>query len=89
MAVDTCGPYFNNYVGLVKTTLIYFEELRTGNALDFNPYGGRAQRYHANQPIEISGLQFYSFHTNLSVDSLMVVTLLFDYDEAADSIGLN
>lgn len=88
VAVDTCGPYFNNYVGLVKTTLIYFEELRTGNALDFNPYGGRAQRYHANQPIEISGLQFYSFHTNLSVDSLMVVTLLFDYDEVADSIGV-
>ena len=87
-AVDTCGPYFNNYVGLVKTTDIYFEELRTGNASDFNPYAGRGQRFHANQEIEISGVQFYSFQNNPLVDSLMVITLLFDYDEAADSVGL-
>ncbi len=87
-AVDTCGPYFNNYVGLVKTTDLYFEELRTGNAFDFNPYAGRGQRFHANQEIEISGLQFYSFQNNPLVDSLMVVTLLYDYDELIDSIGV-
>ena len=87
-AVDTCGPYFNNYVGLVKTTDLYFEELRTGNAFDFNPYAGRGQRFHANQAIEISGLQFYSFQNNPLVDSLMVVTLLYDYDELIDSIGV-
>lgn len=87
MAVDTCGAYFNNYVGLVKTTDIYFEEMRTGNAGDFNPYAGRGQRFHANQDIEISGIQFYAFQNNMDVDSIMVVTLLFDYDEAIDSVG--
>lgn len=87
-AVDTCGAYFNNYVGLVKTTDIYFEELRRGNAFDFTPYAGRGQRFHAYQDIEISGLQFYSFQNNPLVDSLMVVTLLFDYDELIDSIGV-
>lgn len=87
-AVDTCGAYFNNYVGLVKTTDIYFEELRTGNASDYNPYPGRGQRFHANQPIEISGLQFYSFQNNPLLDSLIVITVLFDYDEIADSVGV-
>lgn len=87
-ALDTCGPYFNNYVGLAKTTDVYFEELRTGDASDFNPYAGRAQRFHANQPIEVSGLQFYSFQNNETLDSLPVVTVLYDYDEALDSTGV-
>jgi hypothetical protein len=86
--LDTCGAYFNNYTGLVKTTDIYFEELRTGDATDFTPYAGRGQRFHANQPIEVSGLQFYSFQTNETLDSLPVVTVLYDYDEAIDSIGI-
>lgn len=87
-AVDTCGAYFNNYTGLVKTTDIYFEELRRGGTGDFDPYSGRGQRFHANQPIEVSGLQFYSFQNNPLLDSLMVITLLLDYDEVNDSIGV-
>ncbi len=88
VAVDTCGAYFNNYVGLVKSTDVYFEELRTGNISDFTPYTGRAQRFHANQPIEVSGIQFYSFQNNPLVDSLMVITILYDWDEALDSAGV-
>ena len=87
VAVDTCGAYFNNYIGLVKSTDIYFEEMRTGSGADFTPYAGRAQRFHANQPIEISGIQFYSFETNPLVDSLMAITVLYDWDDALDSIG--
>ncbi|NOQ71526.1 MAG: T9SS type A sorting domain-containing protein [Crocinitomix sp.] len=87
VAVDTCGAYFNNYIGLVKATDIYFEELRTGDGTDFTPYAGRGQRFHANQPIEISGVQFYSFQNNPLEDSLMVVTVLYDWDEVLDSTG--
>lgn len=86
--VDTCGAYFNNYLGLVKTTNLFVEEMRTGDGSDFEPYTGRGQRYHANQPIEVSGLQFYSYHTNITLDSLPVVTVLYDYEEAIDSIGI-
>lgn len=86
--LDSCGAYFNNYIGLYKTSDIYFEALSTGNVSDFEPYGGRAQRFHANQPIEVSGLQFYAFQTNPLLDSLMVVTLLYDYDEILDSVGI-
>ena len=86
--VDSCGTYYNNYVGLVKATDIYFEGMRTGNGADFNPYAGRAQRFHANQPIEVSGIQFYAFQTNALVDSIMTVTILFDYDEVLDSVGV-
>lgn len=85
---DSCGAYFNNYVGLAKTTDLYFEGLRRGSIADFNPYAGRAQRFSANQEIEISGLQFYAFETNPIEDSLMVVTLLYDYDEILDSVGV-
>jgi len=87
-AVDTCGAYFNNYIGLVKTSDIFFEEMRSGDGSDFTPYAGRGQRFHANQPIEVSGLQFYAFQNNPDVDSLMAITVLFDYDEDADSVGI-
>ena len=87
VAVDTCGAYWNNYVGLVKTSDVYFEEMRTGSGTDFTPYTGRAQRFHADQPIEVSGIQFYSFQNNPLIDSLMVVTVLYDWDDALDSIG--
>lgn len=86
-AVDTCGPYFNNYVGLTKTSLLFFEELRTGSGADFTPYTGRGQRFHAPQEIEVSGIQFYSFQTNTELDSLPVVTVLYDWDEDLDSTG--
>jgi PKD repeat protein len=85
---DSCGAYFNNYIGLLKTSDLYFEEMRTGNGSDFNPYAGRGQRFHANQEIEISGVQFYGFFNNDLLDSIMVVTLLYDYDESIDSVGL-
>lgn len=88
VATDTCGAYFNNYIGLVKSTDIYFEEMRTGSGLDFNPYTGRAQRFHANQSIEVSGIQFYSFQNNPLVDSLMAITVLYDWDEVLDSTGV-
>ncbi|WP_070137591.1 T9SS type A sorting domain-containing protein [Crocinitomix algicola] len=86
-AEDSCGAYFNNYIGLEKTTDLYFEGLRTGSVSDFDPYAGRGQRFHAYQPIEVSGVQFYAFHTNPDEDSLMVVTLLYDYDQDIDSAG--
>ena len=65
--MDTCGAYFNNYIGLVKTSDIFFEEMRSGDGSDFTPYAGRGQRFHANQPIEVSGLQFYAFQNNPDV----------------------
>ncbi|WP_027418003.1 T9SS type A sorting domain-containing protein [Crocinitomix catalasitica] len=84
---DSCGVYFNNYIGLQKTSLLFFEGLRTGNGIDFSPYSGRGQRFHANQPIEVSGAEFYSFHTNEDLDSIMAITILYDYDAMLDSTG--
>lgn len=85
---DSCGAYFNNYVGLNKTSTVYFEALRTGANPEFNTYGGRAQRFHAPQPIEVSGIQFYAFETNPLVDSLMAITVLNDYTAGNDSVGV-
>lgn len=84
---DSCGAYFNNYVGLGKTSLVFFESLRTGNGSEMNEYAGRAQRFHAPQPIEVSGIEFFAFETNPLLDSLMVITQLFDYDAGADDVG--
>ena len=86
-AGDSCGAYFNNYIGLNKTSNLYFEALRTGAHPEYNTYGGRAQRFNAPQPIEISGIQFYAFETNPLVDSLMAITILNDYTSINDSIG--
>lgn len=84
---DSCGVYWNNYVGLNKTNTLFFEALRTGSGTDFAPYNGRAQRFNCPQPMEISGIQFYAFETNPLVDSLMAITLLYDYVAANDSVG--
>lgn len=84
---DSCGAYFNNYIGLTKTTNVFFEALRTGANPEFNTYGGRAQRFHANQPIEISGVQFYAFETNTLLDSIMAITMLHEYTAFNDSVG--
>lgn len=86
-AGDSCGAYFNNYIGLEKTTVIYYDEMRRGNLTESGKYAGRAQRFHANQPIEISGIRFYAFEDNPSVDSLMAITYLHDYDSVNDSVG--
>lgn len=85
---DSCGVYYNNYVGLNKTSTVYFEALRAGGNPEFNTYGGRAQRFHAPQPIEVSGIQFYAFETNPLVDSLMAITILHDYTAVNDSVGV-
>jgi PKD repeat protein len=86
---DSCGTYFNNYVGLSKTSLIRQEPLRRGNATESSNYNGRAQRFRAPQPIEIYGVEFYSYiNNNPNVDSLMVITSLNEYDAVADSVGL-
>ena len=86
-AVDSCGAYYNNYVGLTKTSTLFFESMRVGNATETGFLSGRAQRFHAPQPIEVSGIQFYAFQTNPAVDSIMVITVLYDYDDLADNIG--
>jgi len=87
-AGDSCGAYFNNYIGLVKTSVIYWEYLRTGNFTESGHYAGRAQHFTANQPIEISGIQFYAFESNLAVDSVMAITILHDYTAGNDSVGV-
>ena len=88
-AADSCGAYFNNYVGLGKTSLLRIERMRTGNAIDDSEYNGRAQKFSAPQPIEVSGIEFYSFiDNNSSVDSLMVITTLNNYDATVNTLGL-
>lgn len=84
---DSCGVYYNNYVAIQKTSSVFFEAMRTGNGSEFNTYNGRAQRYNAPQPIEISGLSFYSFESNPAVDSLMAICHLYDYEPVGDTVG--
>ncbi len=85
---DSCGVYFNNYVGMYKTNLIRQEYFRRGNAIESSHYNGRAQKFSAPQPIEVSGVEFYSYiNNNPNVDSLMVITSLNNYDAVADSVG--
>ena len=85
---DSCGAYFNNYIGLGKTTIANVEELRQGNLTEAVDYGGMAQRFHANQPIEVSGVEFYAYHNNVGLDSVMVITRLNDYTPGNDSVGV-
>ena len=66
-AGDSCGAYFNNYIGLGKTTIANVEELRKGTFAVANWYGGMAQHFHANQPIEVSGIEFYGFQNCLLI----------------------
>lgn len=84
---DSCGAYFNNYIGLAKTTIANVEELRMGNSIDNFWYGGMAQHFHANQPIEVSGVEFYGYQTG-GFDSIMVITKLNDYTAGNDSAGV-
>jgi PKD repeat protein len=84
---DSCGVYYNNYVGRSKTNIIRQEYMRNDPAGNF--FNGRAQRFEAPQPIEISGLEFYSFIDNEpSVTSVMVITMLNEYDALTDSVGI-
>jgi PKD repeat protein len=87
-AVDSCETYFNNYVGLAKTSQLRIERMRVGNAVESSQYNGRAQKFIAPQPIEVSGVEFYAFIDNQpSVDSLMVITTLNNFDTTNDTIG--
>jgi PKD repeat protein len=87
---DSCGAYFNNYIGLSKLSLVNVLYLRTGNAnfgeTDF--YGGVAQRFNAPQPMEISGVEFYAYDTSAAVDSVMAIAILHDWDDVNDSLGV-
>lgn len=87
-AGDSCGAYFNNYIGLEKTSTAYIQELRTGNVGDASWYGGMAQHFFANQPIEVSGIEFYAYQDTPGVDSLMTICILNEYDAGNDSVGV-
>lgn len=82
---DSCGAYFNDYVPLMKSSSIILEFLADDPTGTY--YMGRAQRYSTPQTIEVSGVKFYSFFTDPSVDSVRVFTFLWDWDDEADSIG--
>ena len=82
---DSCGAYFNDHVALNKSSSIVVEFLADDPTGSY--YMGRAQRYPVPQPMEVSGLKFYSYFTDPSVDSVRVFTYLWDWDDATDSIG--
>ncbi|MBN4072612.1 T9SS type A sorting domain-containing protein [Crocinitomix catalasitica] len=83
---DSCGGYFNDYISLNKTSFLFVEYMTTGDVSGVD-YKGRAQRFHAPQPIEVSGVKFYSYFTEPAVDSVKVYVYLWDWDDALDSIG--
>ena len=85
-AGDSCGAYFNNYIGLAKTTNVLQEYMRTGDIVDDYYYAGRAQRFSVSQPVEVSGVEFYAYETS-PLDSVMVITTLHLYVSATDSLG--
>jgi len=87
---DSCGAYFNNYVGINKTFNLREEPMRRGSAFPNDGfYSGRAQRFVAPQPVEVSGVEFYAYiKNNPTQDSLMVITSLNEFDAVADSVGL-
>lgn len=85
-AGDSCGAYFNNYIGLTKTTNVLQEYMRTGDVVDDYYYAGRAQRFTVSQPVEVSGIEFYAYETS-PLDSVMVITSLHPYLSANDSVG--
>ena len=84
---DSCGTYFNNYVGLQKTTGVSVEEMRMGDIIEDYHFSGRAQRFTVSQPVEVSGVEFYAYHESLTQDSVMVITTLHSYNSGLDSLG--
>lgn len=85
-AGDSCGAYFNNYIGLTKTSGVLLEPMRTGDIVEDYYYAGRAQRFTVSQPTEVSGVEFYAYETS-PLDSVMVITSLHPYLSANDSVG--
>lgn len=87
-ASDSCGTYFNNYIGLSKTTGVRIESMRTGNSIETGEYNGRAARFQAPQPIKISGVEFYAYiKDNAAMDSIPVVTTLNLYSWSSNTLG--
>ena len=86
-AGDSCGAYFNNYIGLQKTTNLFTEYMRKGDVINDFYYNGRAQRYTVSQPVDVSGVEFYAYHTSGTQDSIMVITSLHSYNSVTDSLG--
>jgi len=86
-AGDSCGAYFNNYVGLQKTSNLFIEYMRTGDVVDDYYYAGRAQRFTVSQPVDVSGVEFYAYHESMTQDSIMVITSLHAYSSFNDSLG--
>ena len=87
-STEVCGAYYNNYVGLGKTSGVRIEGMRTGNAIESGQYNGRAQKFMAPQPIDISGIEFYAFIlNNPGMDSIMVITTLNEYDAGGNTLG--
>ncbi len=84
---DSCGTYFNNYVGLGKTSNVFVEPMRRGNGSETGFYNGRAQRFTISQDVEVSGVEFYAYKQNTALDSIMVITSLHSYDVPTDSVG--
>jgi len=84
---DSCGAYFNNYIGLQKTSNLYIEYMRTGDFVNDFYYNGRAQRFTVSQPVDVSGVEFYAYHESLTQDSIMVITSLHTYTSLNDSLG--
>ncbi|MBK9191473.1 MAG: T9SS type A sorting domain-containing protein [Crocinitomicaceae bacterium] len=85
-AGDSCGFYFNNYVGLAKTSSVLQEYMRTGDVINDFYYAGRAQRFSVTQPVEVGGVEFYAYHET-AFDSVMVITTLHAYTSSNDSLG--
>lgn len=87
-AGDSCGAYFNNYIGLQKASSVNLEFIRTGDAIDDIPFGGLAVRYNTPQAMEIGGIEFYAYDTSSAVDSIMAIAILHDWDDVNDSLGV-
>ena len=61
--------------------------MRTGNVTASGQYNGRAQRFEAPQDIEVSGVEFFAYiKDNPTLDSIMVITALNEYDVILDSV---
>jgi hypothetical protein len=85
---DSCGAYFNNYIALGKLSLIREEPMRIGDLSAWGQYNGRAQRFEAPQEIEVSGIEFFAYiKNNPTLDTIMVITSLNEYDVLLDSVS--
>jgi hypothetical protein len=74
--VILAAAYFNNYIGLQKPSGVLQEYMRTGDAVDFLWYAGRAQRFTVSiNRLKLVVLNSYAYETS-PLDSVMVITSL-------------